>query len=226
MLLKQSRCHWVLAGADLVASGTQFGIHGPVKSHIIKSRTKGGRPWKLRQEEKRGQTSSALSNLKAWWNYSKLPMTRIARGGKREWMAQWGGRLWVRRVSTTEICLQFSECASKVTSFKEWLEYPDGGCDCLDSSEDKPSLGNECAKLHSPTRWERAAGVCSCGCLCVCVKILRILFLPQRARCYLYFLSPSSSPSSLCSQASFIFFPISLFLLCSNVVGVFSAPLM
>lgn len=127
----------------------------------------------------------------------------------------------MRRVSTTEICLQFSECASKVTSFKEWLEYPDGVCDCLDSSEDKPSLGNGCAKLHNPTRWERAAGVCSCGCLCVCVKILRILFLPQRACCYLYFLSPSSSPSSLCSRASFIFFPPSLFFFCAQMLFFF-----
>lgn len=40
MLLKQSRCYRELAGADLVASGTAFGIHWPVKSHIIKCRTK------------------------------------------------------------------------------------------------------------------------------------------------------------------------------------------
>lgn len=71
----------------------------------------------------------------------------------------------MRRVSTTEICLQFSECASKVTSFKEWLEYPDGGCDCLDSSEDKPSLGNGCAKLQSHPLGE------SCRCVQLWVSL-------------------------------------------------------
>lgn len=69
MLLKQSRCHRVLAGADLAASGTQFGIDGAVKSHIIKCRTKGEDHRKcggaVQQEEKQGQTSSALSHLKA-----------------------------------------------------------------------------------------------------------------------------------------------------------------
>lgn len=44
-----------------------------------------------------------------------------------------------------------------------------GVCDCLDSTEDKPSLGNGCAKLHSATRWERAAGVCVLGGVRVCI---------------------------------------------------------
>lgn len=132
-------------------------------------------------------------------------MTRIATGGKKKKR----GQLWVRCFSTAEICLQFGKCVSKVTSFKDWLECPNGVCDCLNSSGDKPSPGNGCAKLHSPTRWERAAGVCGCGCRCARVKILRILFLPQWARCYLYFPSPSSSPSSRCSQVSFIFFFLS-----------------
>lgn len=130
------------------------------------------------------------------------------------------GQLWARRICTVEICLQFRECVLKVTSFKDWLEYPSGVCDCLDSIEDKSRVGNGCAKLHSATRWERSAGVCVC--VRMCVQILGIFLVLWRTCCYLYFLSLSSSASSLTSCVSFVFAPLFLLLSCIFLLSSFT----
>lgn len=72
--------------------------------------------------------------------------------------------------------------------------------------------------------------ICRCVCMCVgvcvrtCAQILTILFLPWWTCCYLYFFSPSSSPSSLSPCVSFVFAPLFPLLLCSFFCFCFFYP--
>lgn len=174
MLLKQSRCHRVLAWAVLVASGTRFGIYVPVKSPIIKWRTKEkdhGNCSGMVQPEKKKKTGSNFFCDQTPEGSMKLVQTSYDKNHQH----QKNGTVMSETLPQSRfVCSSVS--VSNVTSFKGWLEYPDGVCDCLDSTEDKPSLGNGCAKLHSATRWERAAGVCmgvgACVCTALCVQFV------------------------------------------------------
>lgn len=108
MLLKQSRCHRVLAWAVLVASGTRFGIYVPVKSPIIKWRTKekdhGNCSGMVQPEKKKNRVKFLLRS--DTWRLNEISPNFL-------WQESPASEKWdsyERDTSTVEICLQFSEC--------------------------------------------------------------------------------------------------------------------